>query len=73
MNTTLEELRESISTHLDLCEAKNTPFVCANCSTPDGKSKMIDSIVEIIIKQDNMTVGGAILELERLYNVNMLD
>lgn len=72
MNSTLQELKETISTHLDLCNYNDTPFVCSNCSTPDGKAKIIDTIAEMIIKQD-ISIGGAIVALERLYNPNMID
>ena len=72
MSDLLNELKQTISVHLDTCNGVDTPFICANISTPDGKAKIIDSIAEIVIKRQT-TIGDAVLVLESLYNPNMLD
>jgi hypothetical protein len=72
MSQLLNELKETISVLLDTCNSNDTPFICANISTPDGKSKIIDSIAEIVILRQT-TIGDATLLLESLYNPNILD
>lgn len=59
----LAEFRQNIRTELDLCNATQTPFVCANIGTEDGYKKIELLICSKVIDQ-KITIGEAIVEIE---------
>jgi hypothetical protein len=65
-----EELRSLIIAELDLCDVVSTPIVC-KMNTPENQPKLVDLVLQFVMEQD-ITIGHAILEVEKSYNVNML-
>jgi hypothetical protein len=72
MNEALDELKETINVHLDQCDGRNTPFICAQSANPESRAKIVDEIARTVIERDS-TIGDTILLIESLYNPNMLD
>jgi hypothetical protein len=67
-----QQLRESIITHLDLCNETDTPAVCSMCGDKEGKRKVIDLVVKLIL-QSKMDVPDAIVAVEKTFNPNEMD
>lgn len=65
----IEVLNQTIKDFLKNCSPDNTPTVCNFISTTVGKEAIIELIKKKIILQ-NITIGEAIIEIEREYNPN---
>lgn len=72
MSKALNELKETISVHLEQCDPSYTPYICSCIGNPEGKNKMIDTIAGVVLQRKS-TVGDAVLLIESLYNPNILD
>lgn len=59
----LTEFRQNIRTELDLCDAIQTPFVCANIGTEDGYKK-IEQLICAKVIDEKITIGEAIVQIE---------
>jgi hypothetical protein len=65
----LEKLNQTIINFLNNCSIENTPTVCNFISTTVGKEAIIELIKKKIILQ-NITIGEAVIQIEREYNPN---
>jgi len=68
----IQEIKDLIEQELSFCEVMNTPFLCANLSSPEGKQKMIDLVFSYVVKR-KIYINDAILEVERDFNPNIAD
>jgi hypothetical protein len=68
----IDELKTLIKTELDLCDVKKTPTVCAISSTPEEYEDLEKMIIEKI-KTEGLSIGQAIVEVEKEYNINLLN
>lgn len=70
---TIASLREQVvlqaERELEYCNQEDTPIVCSMCSTPKGKQKIIDLIVEYV-GNSGQTVSQAIVSIEEESNPN---
>ncbi len=63
----LEQVREAAKQELEFCNPDNTPAVCNMISTPEGKEKILNLILEYI-GNSGMSVSEAIVTIERENN-----
>ena len=67
----IEALRDQVilqaERELEYCNTEDTPIVCAMCSTPEGKQKIINLIVEYV-GNSGQTVSQAIVSIEEESN-----
>ena len=67
-----QQLIAAINTHLDLCEMQDTPVICGMINEPENRQKVIDAVIDIILKQ-KLDVPQAIIQLDNMYNINHID
>lgn len=67
----LERLKQLIQAELELCDSLSTPMVC-RMNNPENYQQLESLIIDKVSKQ-GFTIGQAILEIEREYNINMID
>jgi hypothetical protein len=71
MRESIESLRDQVvlqaERELEYCNQEDTPIVCLMCSTPKGKQKIIDLIVEYV-GNSGQTVSQAIVSIEEESN-----
>ncbi len=67
----IDELKIQIRKELDTCLASDTPTVCATKSDKKGYEQIEQRIIEYVTG-NKMTIGDAIITLEREMNPNML-
>jgi hypothetical protein len=65
----LDQFNEKIESLLNECSPEVTPTVCNFISTKEGKDKLFILIQKKVI-QERLTIGEAIIEIEREFNVN---
>lgn len=63
----IEQVKIAASAELAFCNEIDTPYVCNLISTPAGKEKMINLIIEYVGK-NSMSIGEAINFIERENN-----
>lgn len=63
------ELKAAINAELEFCNSADTPYVCQMTETPEGKTKVVTQIVQLVGKR-GFTIGRAIAELEEQVNPN---
>lgn len=68
----IDVLRDEIEGVLAECDASITPKVCELRSTPNGKGKIVDMIIHMILR-DAHSIGSAIQSIERTFNDNLAD
>lgn len=68
----LERLKLNIRIELDLCDATDTPFVCANITTDDDYQKIEHLVIQKILS-GKMTISQAIILIEHDLNPNMYE
>jgi hypothetical protein len=66
-NLTIAELRaltiNQIERELDYCNSNDTPTVCQMISTPKGRQKIVDLVLEYV-GNAGQTIGQAIVSIE---------
>lgn len=71
MSTSIKDLirkvKDAAELELSLCNYAETPTVCSMITTPEGKQKIVDLIVEYVGK-NGMTISEAIVFIERENN-----
>lgn len=67
----LDRLKELIKAELELCESISTPIVC-EMNNPENYEELERFIINKVAHQ-GLTIGQAILEIEREYNINLID
>lgn len=65
----LSELRNLIQAHLNNCDPITTPTVCEMKATMEGSKQLEDDILARCASR-GLSVGQAVLEIEREYNPN---
>ena len=70
--TKIAELKKLIKLSLEACDKTVTPEVCLMSSDPDTYPNLEKMILEMIIKGGH-TIGSAIIDIEKSYNVNMIN
>lgn len=68
----LERLKELIDIQLENCDQYDYPHVCNMASNPKTRPGLEDMILTLI-KGSGVSVGDAILRIERAYNPNMME
>jgi len=68
----LKNLRQRISTHLDLCDSVDTPTVCSMIADAEGKEKIIDLVVKKVIQQ-KLDIPEAIIAIDNEFDPNSID
>ena len=68
----LERLYMQIQTELEFCNSKETPFICEQFSDMDTRADIVKTIAETCISM-HIGISKAIVQVERLYNINSLD
>lgn len=68
----LKRLRELIAIELDHCNREDWPYVCNMTSTPDGKKRVEDMVIQQV-SSTVMTVGSALDRIERMFNPNRME
>ena len=66
----IASVRASAEKELEFCNAAETPTVCNMISTPEGKTKIIDLIVEYV-GNNGMSISEAIVYIEREQNTSL--
>ncbi len=69
----LDDLKEQIKRHLELCDKTETPTVCAMIDTEIGFSEIQNLIVSKVLYGQNISISDAIVEIEDEYNINTTD
>lgn len=68
---TIAELRDQVRVQaereLEFCNQVDTPTVCQMITTPEGKEKIIELILEYV-GNSGQTVSQAIVSIEREFN-----
>ncbi len=59
----IDELETNIRQELDLCDALDTPYVCANIQTPEAYERIEQLIIKKIITA-RMSIAQAIIAIE---------
>lgn len=72
MNEKLKELKELIHSHLSACDKILTPTICEMKDSPEGKVELEQMILTRILER-GITVGQAINEIEKEYNLNLIN
>ncbi len=67
----LNKLKSLIKAEIDLCSLDKTPVVCHMSEQPEDFANLENMIVDLV--KQGSTIGGAIMEIERNYNINLLD
>lgn len=71
-----QELLAEINAQLDQCQEDETgtftPKVCSFISQPNGREKVVQWIVNYVVKEQ-MSIAESIMEIERDFNDNMID
>ncbi len=67
----LERLKELIKAELELCDAISTPTVC-EMNTIENYAELERLIINKVAHQ-GLSIGQAIVELEKEYNINLID
>jgi hypothetical protein len=65
----LDTLKANVEAELAQCERGETPYICANTQSAEGRQKMVNLIVRRVIEQ-HITVSEAIVEIEVELNPN---
>lgn len=63
----IDQVRAGAIAELEFCDEVDTPYVCNLISTPEGKQKIIDQIIEYV-GTNGMTISEAITFIERQSN-----
>lgn len=66
----LDELKKSIKQQLDLCDAVDTPTICAIKQTAEGFADLEKMIIEKVLYSDDTSIANAIVDIENTYNIN---
>ena len=68
----IERLYMQIQTELEFCNSDETPFICGQFSDMDSRADIVKTIAETCISM-KISISKAIVQVERLYNINTLD
>ena len=68
----LVRLYMQIQTELEFCNSDETPFVCEQFSDMDTRADIVQTIAETCISM-KINISQAIVQVDRLYNINSLD
>jgi hypothetical protein len=68
----LDKLKTLIKAELNLCNRDKTPTVCDLASDPEQYGKIETMIIDRI-KEEGISIGQAISEIERTYNINLIN
>ena len=68
----IERLYMQIQTELEFCNSNETPFICGQFSDMDSRADIVKTIAETCISM-KISISKAIVQVERLYNINTLD
>ncbi len=69
MDNLLGKFNEEINRFLDECTSENTPAVCNFISTKVGREK-IHILIQKKVIYEKITIGQAVVEIEREFNIN---
>ena len=67
-----KKLKDLINLQLENCDKYDYPHVCNMANNPDTRPELEDMILTQI-KGSGISVGNAILRIERAYNPNMME
>jgi hypothetical protein len=71
-----QQLLAEIHAQLDQCEEEDwgtfTPKVCSFISNPEGREKVIQWIINYVVKE-GVSIAEAINEIERDFNDNLME
>ena len=68
----LLKLYDQIETELMYCDEAYTPFVCGQFSDVEARADIVRTIAETCISM-KINIAQAIVQVEKTYNLNMLD
>ena len=68
----IDKLKVLIQAELNLCNSDNTPTVCRMSSDPEQYPNLERMIIDRI-KNNGFSIGQAITDIERQYNINMIE
>lgn len=71
-NKKLNELKALIRNHLNECDNVNLPTICEMKSTKEGYEKLEQNVINRIGEQ-GLTLGQALIQIEKEYNINTLN
>lgn len=66
----IEKVKKQAEAELEFCNEVDTPYVCALIQKPEGKTQVLNLIVEYV-GNNGMTIGDAINYIERDQNPNL--
>lgn len=65
----INAFRSNIAEELNLCDGMDTPYLCANLQSKDGRIKIEKLIADKVINQ-HISISEAIVQIERDLNPN---
>jgi len=65
----VKELRASAEAELEFCNANDTPYLCSAIQKPQDKEKILQYIVELVVKQ-GVSISYALGIIESELNPN---
>jgi hypothetical protein len=65
--------RNLINEYLDRCDEKNTPYLCKLMSQKNASRKGVEEFVLTLMFNNNMTIGEALSEQERILDPNYIN
>lgn len=68
----IDKLKALIQAELNLCNSDKTPTVCAMSGDADLYAGLERMIIDRV-KNHGLSIGEAITEIEREYNINMIE
>ena len=68
----LTRLKELIAIELDYCSKDDWPYVCNMTSTPEGKKRVEDMVIQQC-SSNGCSVGSALDRIERMFNPNRME
>lgn len=63
----LKELKASIAEELDLCRSAETPYICGNLQTGDGRRAIEAQILQRVL-HEKISISAAIVAMEQELN-----
>jgi len=71
-NNLLQRFYNQIETELEFCDGHITPIVCHNYSNVAYKHDLVETIANIVVTQ-KISIAEAIVQVERMYDINNID
>ena len=67
-----QQLIDRINTHLDLCDAKDTPIICNMLQEKETRQQVVDLAVRKVI-MEKMDIPQAIISINNEFDPNYVD